>query len=128
MECISNGIVTITNNLPGGIRDMVTEKVGFLCQLNDTKEFANHIKKLYSDRQLLFYMQNNCFEEASKSYDVTRNADKYFELFGRFDEFRKEVNSHSLPSLKFDNPFLPNFLMVIVRKAIRFRQRKSKKA
>jgi glycosyltransferase involved in cell wall biosynthesis len=49
LECLANGVVTITNDLPGGIRDIVTENIGFRCRLNNIDDFVNNIKLLHTN-------------------------------------------------------------------------------
>jgi len=116
LECLANGVVTITNDLPGGIRDIVTENFGFRCSLNNTKEFAKHIITLNSNRDLLKKMQQNCYLLAKEQYDIEKNADKYFELFLQFAKLkRKDKSLKKMPLSRFDKSYFPNFFVKTLR-------------
>jgi glycosyltransferase involved in cell wall biosynthesis len=115
LECLANGVVTIANDLPGGIRDILTEGIGYRCKYNDIAEYVERIRELHEDRQLLNNMQRKCFELAHASYDIKTNADKYFELFLRFEEFRRVGKSDAKKLYKLDLPFVPNWVTKTVR-------------
>ena len=116
LECLANGVVTITNDLPGGIRDIVTENYGFRCSLDNTQEFAKYIITLNSNRELLKKMQQNCFLLAKEQYDIEKNADKYFKLFLQFDELkRKEKSLKKMALSRFDKSYFPNFFVKTLR-------------
>ncbi|MCW3109862.1 MAG: glycosyltransferase, partial [Segetibacter sp.] len=115
LECLANGIVTITNNLPGGIRDIITDGIGYRCSLNDIEEFAFHITTLHNDRTLLKKMQHNCFELANKSYNIEKNADNYFTLFLQFDELKRAAKTKPRNLYKLDKEIYPNSLVKLIR-------------
>jgi glycosyltransferase involved in cell wall biosynthesis len=116
-EALSNGLVTIVSDLPGGIRDMITEDVGFRVKLNYVKSFVDCIEVLNNDRKLLNRMQFSAFEKANKQYDISKNADKYFELFLKYKEFKREQilgDKIKIGSL-LDNHLIPNKLVKLIR-------------
>ena len=116
LECLANGVVTITNDLPGGIRDIVAENFGFRCSLDNTKDFAKHIITLNSNRDLLKKMQQNCYLLAKEKYDIEKNADKYFKLFLQFAELkRKDKSLKKMPLSRFDKSYFPNFFVKTLR-------------
>jgi glycosyltransferase involved in cell wall biosynthesis len=111
LECLANGVVTITNDLPGGIRDIVTKGIGFRCKLNDLDEFVKKIVLLNNDRILLKQMQFSCFELFKKSFDISNNADSYFNLFLQFHSFKRKVKNHkTVPMSRLDGKYFPNFV------------------
>jgi glycosyltransferase involved in cell wall biosynthesis len=116
LECLANAVVIISNDLPGGIRDIVNDGVGYRCGLNNISEFVKHISTLHHDRALLKKMQENCFYLAHKSYDVNKNADEYFELFLKWQELHKEKKSHPRKLAKLDLPFFPNNMTKLIRR------------
>jgi len=117
IECLSVGVGIIVNDLPGGIRDIVNEKVGFRCKINDYTEFADRISYLNDNRVLLDEMNKNCLELFNKFYQIKHNADKYFELFLNFENFKRQVvNAKKIKYSFFDNPFVPN----LITKTLRF--------
>jgi glycosyltransferase involved in cell wall biosynthesis len=117
LESLSVGVVTIVNDLPGGIRDIVVPNIGFRSRLNSVDDFANIIETLDKDRDLLFRMQQSCIELSRNQYDITINADSYFKLFLRFDEFRKSSKyqfENKLNSI-LDSKYCPSILSKILR-------------
>lgn len=116
LECLANGVVTIVNDLPGGIRDIVTKDIGFRCKLNNIEEFANNIILLHNDRNLLKQMQLNSFELFKKAYTIEKNADNYFELFLQFDSLKRKIkNSNPIPMSRLDRKYIPNFITNFLR-------------
>ncbi|MEJ7610062.1 MAG: glycosyltransferase [Ferruginibacter sp.] len=115
LECLANGVVSIVNDLPGGIRDIVTKGIGFRCKYNDMDEFVTRIQELHFNRPLLKEMQQNCFALAHASYDIRKNADLYFEMFLQFEAFRRTEGQTSEKLVKLDRPFIPNWLSKKVR-------------
>ncbi len=116
LECLANGVVTITNDLPGGIRDIVTENYGFRCSLDNTQEFVKHILTLNSNRELLRNMQKNCYQLAKEKYDIQLNADNYLKLFMQFlalKRAKKPVKAFALS--KLDKFYFPNFFVKTLR-------------
>ncbi len=117
-ECMSNGVVTIVNDLPGGIRDHVKSDLGFLVE-NDPKAFAEIIEMLNSDRSKLEYLQLNNLRYAKKHLDIETNMGSYYKQF-------EEVLNMYIASKKFDKPilnrldksFLPNFIVKFLRKSV----------
>jgi glycosyltransferase involved in cell wall biosynthesis len=89
LECLANGVVPIVNDLPGGIRDIVNEQIGFRCSVNDMKGFVENITTLNCNRDLLTEMQQNCFALAQEKYDVKLNADKYVSFFLKFNALKR---------------------------------------
>jgi glycosyltransferase involved in cell wall biosynthesis len=115
LECLANGVVTITNDLPGGIRDIIKQGIGFRCDLNDLNEFVNYIVTLNSDRTLLAKMQQKCFELANEKYDIKKNADKYFDVFLKYRQFKRLVKTKASNMSRFDKPLLPNWFVIFFR-------------
>jgi len=116
LECLANGVVTITNDLPGGIRDIIKDDIGYRCKYNDITEYVNRIQLLHNNRHLLKRMQVECFDLAHKFYDININADKYFELFSRFKEFKRAKKSKAKKLIKLDMPFIPNCFTRTIRR------------
>ncbi len=117
LEALSVGVVTIVNDLPGGIRDLIGEDIGFRCKVNNVDEFANRIEKLHYNRDLLFRMKKNSLELSRMKYDITKNADSYFELFLRFEYLKRvsRVNFKTKLESIIDNKFFPSRLTKLIR-------------
>jgi glycosyltransferase involved in cell wall biosynthesis len=115
LESLANGVVTIVNDLPGGIQDIIVEGIGYRCSINMIDEFVQHITKLYFDRTLLREMQKKCFELA-KSYDIEKNADNYFKLFFQYQKFKRLDKGKAASLNKLDKAIFPNWLVKFIRK------------
>ena len=116
MEAMSNGCVTIVNDLPGGIRDLVTQSVGFRIPLNNFEKYVDAISLLHINRNRLAEMQQNAWRFAKENYNVEINALKYFGLFCQYGNFkRKREKNRKLQLSKLDKPFLPNSVVRILR-------------
>ena len=115
LECLSTAVVTITHDLPGGIRDIVSDGIGYRCKVNAIEEFVNYISLLHNDRVLLKNMQHNCFELAQKSYDVNNNADKYFELFLTYEALKRKQKATARRLVKLDSPLFANKITKFIR-------------
>lgn len=119
MEALSNANVVIVSDLPGGIRDMVTTDVGYRVSINNTIDFANQLELLHKDRALLKTLQENAWQKAVNNFNAEKNSDKYFELFLRFDEFKRKNTSPSKIRLNYlDKPYFPNAMVKLIRKIL----------
>lgn len=116
LECLANSVITIANDLPGGIRDVLKEGIGVRCKVNDWSDYIYHISKFNNDRSLLKHYQQNCFNLANEFYDAKVNADLYFELFSKWKLFRREEKSSPRKLLKLDKSIFPNLFTKIIRK------------
>jgi glycosyltransferase involved in cell wall biosynthesis len=115
LECLANGVVTITHDLPGGIRDVVTEGIGFRCALNDTSPFIERIKELNNNPGLLQQMQQNCFKLAADNYDIGKNADNYFDLFLKYEILKRKTKINPVKVSRLDKAIFPNVLVKLIR-------------
>ena len=115
LECLSAGVVTITHDLPGGIRDIVKEGIGYRCNVNAINEFVDKIVILENDRVLLEQMQRNCFDLAQRCYNVEKNADNYLQLFLQYKELKRKVILPARRLKKLDKSIIPEKLARIIR-------------
>lgn len=116
LECMANGVVTITNDLPGGIRDIATDNIGFRCELNNWGQFVLHIKQLHESRELLIQMQKNNFALAHEKYDIEQNADNYTRLFLNFTRLKRKNKGNYVATDKLDRKVFPNFFVKSVKR------------
>ena len=115
LECLSAGVVTITHDLPGGIRDILKEGIGYRCNVNEVNEFVDKIVVLQNDRTLLREMQRNCYELAQNCYNVENNADNYLQLFLQYKELKRKVILPARRLKKLDKSIIPEKLTRIIR-------------
>ncbi len=115
LEAMACGVVTIVNDLPGGIRDIVTEKTGFRCVQNTVDNYVEKIILLHKDRVLLKQMQQNCFEIATSNYDVQKNTDNYVAMFLQYKKYKRASKSAAKNFMKLDKSFVPNSITTLIR-------------
>ncbi len=115
LECLANGVVTITNDLPGGIRDIVKEGIGYRCKLNNINEYIDIITNLNNNRAVLKEMQKNCLEFSINNYDIKKNADEYFKKFLQYENFKRSGKSNMMKMSRLDRAMFPNALVKFVR-------------
>jgi glycosyltransferase involved in cell wall biosynthesis len=118
LEALSSGLVPVVSDLPGGISETVSEDVGRRVPIGDVAGFATEIAAFHRDRQLLQQLSINCRKLAEQQFDITRTADDYFRLFGKFGEFKKE--NYDRPPIRIgfrlDRKWLPNAVVRFLRR------------
>ena len=116
LENLACGVIPIVNDLPGGIKDIVINDIGFRCTLNNLDEFVNHIILLDRNRNLLCSMQQNCIKHFESYFDIEKNADEYFKLFSNYSSLKNSstITSNVMLS-KLDRPYIPNFITKLLR-------------
>lgn len=116
MEAMSNGCATIVSDLPGGIRDLVSEDTGFKVPVNDMAVFAEKIKLLSNDRSKLMTMQEHAWYKSKNQYDVVTNSDNYFKLFLEYEKLKRDgKNKIKLNLSRLDKPYIPNVFVKFIR-------------
>lgn len=120
LEALSNGVVPIVTDLPGGIQECVTEEVGFRVPFRNLELFVEKIAQLDKDRDLLRKMQVACHQKAQEEYDVVKNSDHFIRaVLDRCARGHQE--KPRLTALgRLDRPSLPNFLVKGIRASIQF--------
>ncbi len=116
IECMSNGIVPVITDLPGGISDIVTSDVGFKISGRVPHSFAHAIEKLNSNKSLLSDMQRIAYAKAKANFDILSKANAFFEVFMNPDIYKS--NKTKIAKLKMsmlDKWFLPNWLVKFIR-------------
>jgi hypothetical protein len=116
---MSVGVVPVVSDLPGGIREIVTEETGFRCALKDTAAFANAIETLHNNRALLETYSHNCIQIVTKHFNAVCQSPKYQDFFKACME-EERIPRHMLVNKKIgsrlDQPWLPDFVTKNLRK------------
>jgi glycosyltransferase involved in cell wall biosynthesis len=116
LEAMACGVVTIVNDLPGGIRDIVTVQTGFRCLQNNTETYVENIITLNNDREKLKEMQQNCFLISKSNYDVAVNSDNYVNLFLEYKKYARTSIINVRRLQKLDKSIVPNLVTKAIRK------------
>lgn len=115
LECMANGAVPVVSDLPGGIRDVVREEIGFRCKVNDPNSFAEALLYLSKNREKLSELQRNCLQVAKEKYDINIAADDYFEFFLKYSDKAGSKKTININFSRLDKPYLPNALVKFTR-------------
>lgn len=115
LEAISCGVVPIVNDLPGGIRDIITGAIGFRIKANATEAYAEIISHLSLDKTALMKMQQCCYALANEHYNIENNADDYLELFLKYKELARTERSSVRLLNKLNHSFIPNWITQKIR-------------
>lgn len=87
----------VASDVPG-LREIVKNH-GLLFKQGDSKELANHILKLYEDKEYYDKIAVRCLERA-KEFDIQKMVDRYIEVYKKsFNQCN--LNSSVSPSLRF---------------------------
>jgi glycosyltransferase involved in cell wall biosynthesis len=118
VESMSVGCVPIVSNLPGGIRELVTQDTGYLCELNNIDQFADNIAYLHQHRPELERLSFNSKATIHKNYNAVNQSPKFQNIFKKilFSENapRHHQISKSIGS-RLDKAWIPNFVTKRVR-------------
>jgi glycosyltransferase involved in cell wall biosynthesis len=121
VETMSEGCVPLASDLPGGIRELVTDNdTGFKVPPGDVDSFVLYIERLNSDRQLLEQLSRNSYNKIHAGYNALYQSPQYQELFIKVAEQEGSPRHHKerrkLGS-RLDQRLLPNFIVKMLRKS-----------
>jgi glycosyltransferase involved in cell wall biosynthesis len=118
LEALSTGLVPVVSDLPGGIREIVTEDIGRTIPIGDNRGFAAAIANLHRDRDQLMKMKAAARNLAQEQFDIKVTSDRYFDLLLRYASLKKEPGTlNPVPvGFRLDQKWLPNVLVSFLRK------------
>jgi glycosyltransferase involved in cell wall biosynthesis len=117
LETMSVGLVPVISDLPGGIREIVTEDIGLRPAMEDNQAFAAAIKKLAGNRNWLDELSINCRKKVEQQFDVRQTAASYHDLFGKYERFyTKKQLLHKKIGTRLDQAWLPSSFTRLIRK------------
>lgn len=116
VEAMSRGVIPVVSDLPGGTRDLVTEKMGFLCNSMNSKDFADAIINLYNDKTLFDTLRKNCIQKITADYSIVNASNNYINHIKDCSPHEILTEGFRLLNLsRLDNVFLPNKLVYFIR-------------
>jgi glycosyltransferase involved in cell wall biosynthesis len=120
LEALSTGLVPIVSDLPGGIREIVTENIGRRIPVGNNRAFADAIAILHRDRGQLEKMKVEARKLALEEFDIRVTADRYFDLLLQYASLKKERGTMAPIHFGFrlDRKWLPNGLVSFLRKGL----------
>ena len=120
LETMSTGLVPVVTDLPGGIREIVTEDIGFRITEGDNRGFAEKIALLSNDRERLNRLSMNARNKIIEQFDVKKTSAAYHHLFDGYARFfkTKQLQKRKIGS-RLDQPFMPSYVTSLLRKTIK---------
>ena len=116
LEALSCGLVPIVSDLPAGIKEIISDKIGSRVPVGNKQAFADAVLHYNKNRAILSDMQQNCRNLAEEKFDIGKTSDNYF---GQFLHYRLLKKNKSIAKIKIgfrlDNPWLPNWLVKLLR-------------
>ena len=119
LETMSVGLIPVVSDLPGGIRDIINEDIGFKIPVDDNRGFARAISKLNYDRDMLERLSSNCRTLVISRYDIKKTASAYHTLFALYREYYRPKKLQRIKvGARLDQRFIPSFATKFVRTII----------
>lgn len=118
LESITNGVVPVVSDLPGGIQEIVTSEIGFRCIPNNPESFAKSIIFLSNNRNILATFQAKARNFANEKYNIQNSADNYFNLFTSLHSSAVSSKIEAKLFSRLDKKYFPNKLVHFIRKLI----------
>ncbi len=96
LESMSVGCVPIVSNFSYGIKQVVTNDIGYVVDVGYNEKFAECITKLHKNRNLLKAMSDNSISSITINYDIREKAAQYFSLYADFNKYKTNYKKRNL--------------------------------
>lgn len=90
LEAMSVGCVPIVYNFSEGIKNVITNDIGYVVDLDDVKGIVDKIELLNNQRTLLFQLSKNGIEKVEKDFNIKNQAKVYFDLYRNYKKNKKK--------------------------------------
>lgn len=116
IEAMKTGLVPVVSNIAGGTKEIVKEgNNGFLCEVNNAADFANHIALLYSEPDVYRKMAGNALCTGEQLFNPYENCQQYWDVFRNTNRSTRKKKYTKIPMSSLDLPWLPNGLVRFIR-------------
>jgi glycosyltransferase involved in cell wall biosynthesis len=117
-EGMKAGLVPLVTNFKTGVSEFIVNKQnGFLIEIGDIKLYAETIKYLNSNRNILRQIGTNAINTANKLFDPEINVQNYLKLISETLPKREGWTCIYPKSFsRMDNKWIPNFITIFIRK------------
>jgi glycosyltransferase involved in cell wall biosynthesis len=126
LESMSVGLVPIIYEFNKGIKNVVTEKIGYVVEIGNFSGIAEIIINLNTNRPLLEERSLCALDSVRRNYNRDDRSQEYFTLFKEYSLHRKiKKYVPPLPNSILENPLIPqlfvNFYALMIRLLKKFR-------
>ena len=111
LEAMSVGCVPIVYNFSEGIKNVITDDIGYVVDKNDTIAVADKIEYLSKNRDILRKLSISCTEKINKEFDVKKQSGEYFKLY---KEYKKRKKNRIINIKRITNKYKDSLILRIV--------------
>lgn len=118
VEAMSLGCVPVVSNLPGGIREIVTNQTGCRCELDNVAAFADAITNLHTNRNELEEKSLNGFLISRSRHNASIQMSAYQEIFNEVVKSSQPPRHHGRKvtiGSRLDKRWIPNYVTKLLR-------------
>ena len=95
-EGMSFGLIPVVSDIPGRVREVVTEEVGLRVPIDEPEKFAPALQWLHEHREVWPRMKESARSKISEQYSVSAMVDRWMDFL------------HRLPEKGSELPWVPN--------------------
>lgn len=115
LEAMSVGLVPIVYEFNPGIKNIVTEEIGYIIQIGDIEKAAKIIEMLHFSRENLEQLSNSALKRVTEKYDIKDRAKEYYNLFINYKNLKKDFKIEKPSRNRLDHPLIPVRLATYLR-------------
>ena len=118
LEAMSAGLVPVVYEFNSGIKKVLDNESGIVANVGEYEVLANAIAMFHKDRGLLNRYSDAAIAKIKEQYDLEKQSNKYYNLFGKYNTLKKPVRRKLINYYNgwLEHPRVP----APVRKSLRF--------
>lgn len=89
LEAMSVGVVPMVYEFNPGIKEVITDDVGFVVSLGDRESMIEKLKFLNKNRERLEALSRGAYEKVRKEYSIKERTRAYYDLFREYKTLKK---------------------------------------
>ena len=116
IEAMKSGVVSIVNDLEGGIQEIVKHGItGFLVSNNQVLHYADYVEKLCNDITLMKEISLNAKRMANQLFNLQENIKTYDAILDKVSMLVNKKTQKKIYGSRLDQPWLPNIIVKTLR-------------
>ena len=117
VEAMKAGLIPLVNDLPGGIRELVTDgETGFRIAPVNTLGYSERLISLINNPEDTEQMREQCIKKASGLFDPVSNTKLVEEFIVSAKDRKTQKHPFKVYGSRLDRKWFPNFLVKTIRK------------
>lgn len=117
LETMSLGLVPIVYEFCPGIHTIISEDLGYVIPVGDTKKAADCIMRLNSNRSELSLMGDKASSHIASNFKLEERNDAYFSIIEKqIGANQKKIIQRPTLTNRLDHPSIPLTLAIVLRK------------